>query len=59
MRLSPISRRRLAIFRQHGRGFWSLWIFLVLFIFCLFAEFLANDRPLLSGFTDTSIIRCW
>ncbi len=50
MRLSPISRRRLAIFRQHGRGFWSLWIFLVLFVLCLFAEFLANDRPLLVRF---------
>jgi microcin C transport system permease protein len=50
MPLSPLSRRRLAIFRQHGRGFWSLWIFLALFIFCLFAEFIANDRPLLVRF---------
>jgi microcin C transport system permease protein len=44
--LSPITRRRLAIFRAHRRGFWSLWIFLVLFALTLFAEFLANDRPL-------------
>src|SRR5205814_2192900 len=29
------------------RGFWSLWIFLVLFVASLFAEFIANDRPLL------------
>jgi len=50
MALSPISRRRLAIFRQHGRGFWSLWIFLALFTVCLFAEFIANDRPLLLRF---------
>ena len=50
MRLSPLSRRRLAIFRQHGRGFWSLWIFLALFTVCLFAEFIANDRPLLVRF---------
>ena len=47
MTLSPISRRRLAIFRAHRRGWWSMWIFLALFGFCLFAEFVANDRPLL------------
>ena len=37
----------LAIFRANRRGFWSLWIFLVLFALTLFAEFIANDRPLL------------
>jgi microcin C transport system permease protein len=46
VRLSPLTRRRLAIFRAHRRGFWSLWIFLVLFGLSLFAEFIANDRPL-------------
>jgi microcin C transport system permease protein len=45
--LSPINRRRVAIFCAHRRGFWSLWIFLVLFGLTLFAEFIANDRPLL------------
>jgi microcin C transport system permease protein len=45
--LSPLNRRRLAIFRSHRRGFWSLWIFLALFTLSLFAEFIANDRPLL------------
>ncbi len=48
--LSPITRRRLAIFRAHRRGFWSLWVFLLLFVLSLFAEFLANDRPLLVHF---------
>ncbi len=46
MTLSPVSRRRLAIFRRNRRGFWSLWIFLVLFGLSLFAECIANDRPL-------------
>jgi microcin C transport system permease protein len=46
-RLSPLTRRRLANFRANRRGFWSLWIFLVLFIVSLAAEFVANDRPLL------------
>ncbi len=44
--LSPLTRRRLAVFRAHQRGFWSLWVFLALFVLSLFAEFLANDRPL-------------
>lgn len=47
MTLSPINRRRLAVFRSHRRGYWSLLIFTVLFLVCLFAEFIANDRPLL------------
>lgn len=47
MTLSPITRRRLAAFRANRRGFWSLWLFLVLFALSLFAEFIANDRPLL------------
>lgn len=50
MALSPVSRRRLANFRANRRGFWSLWIFMALFTVCLFAEFIANDRPLLIRF---------
>ena len=46
MTLSPLTRRRLAVFRAHRRGLWSLRIFAVLFVVCLFAEFVANDRPL-------------
>ena len=34
-------------FRSNRRGFWSLWIFLGLFTITLFAEFVANDKPLL------------
>ncbi|EKV26845.1 Oligopeptide transport system permease protein OppC [Caenispirillum salinarum AK4] len=44
--MSPITRRRLARFKANRRGFWSLWIFLVLFVLSLFAEFLANDEPI-------------
>jgi microcin C transport system permease protein len=47
LNLSHVTRRRLAIFRANRRGYWSLWIFLVLFGASLFAEFIANDRPLL------------
>ncbi len=45
--ITPLTRRRLDNFLANRRGFWSLWIFLVLFGASLFAEFLANDRPLL------------
>lgn len=45
--LSPLNRRRWQNFRNHKRGYWSLWIFGVLFFVTLFAEFIANDRPLL------------
>jgi microcin C transport system permease protein len=47
VRLTPLNRRRLGNFRQNRRGFWSLWIFLVFFVLSLFAEFIANDRPIL------------
>ncbi len=49
-RLSPLNQRRLAIFRAHKRGYWSMWVFLALFTVCLFAEFIANDRPLVIHF---------
>jgi microcin C transport system permease protein len=45
--LSQLNRRRWQTFKAHKRGYWSLWIFLVLFGISLFAEFIANDRPLL------------
>lgn len=46
MTLSPLTRRRIAAFRANRRGVVCLWIFSVLFIFSLFAEFVANDRPI-------------
>ena len=48
--VTPITRRRLHNFRANQRGFWSLWIFLALFLTSLFAELIANDRPLLINF---------
>ena len=46
LNLTPLTKRRLENFRKNRRGFWSLWIFLALFGASLFAEFIANDRPL-------------
>jgi microcin C transport system permease protein len=47
LRISPLNQRRLGNFRQNARGYWSLWIFLVLFVITLFAEVIANDKPIL------------
>ena len=44
---TPISRRRWENFKRNRRGYWSFRIFLVLFFVSLFAEFIANDKPLL------------
>ena len=49
---SPLTKRRLANFRSNRRGFWSLSIFMTLFTLTLFAEFLANDKPLLLSYDD-------
>lgn len=44
--MTPITRRRLQNFRANRRGFWSLWLFLLLFVASMGAELIANDRPL-------------
>lgn len=49
-RLSAINQRRWQNFKGNGRGYWSLQIFLLLFFITLFAEFIANDKPLLVSY---------
>lgn len=48
--LSPLNRRRWENFKANRRGYWSLWIFLVLFVLSLFAELIANDKPLIASY---------
>jgi len=48
--LSPLNQRRWQNFKANRRGYWSLWIFLGFFILSLFAEFLANDKPLVASY---------
>lgn len=50
IRLSPLNRRRLDNFKANRRGYWSFWIFSVLFVLSLFAEFIANDRPIIARY---------
>ncbi len=47
LKLTPITRRRWENFKANRRGYWSLVIFLVIFVLTLFAEVIANDRPIL------------
>ncbi|GAM60004.1 oligopeptide transport system permease protein oppC [Vibrio ishigakensis] len=48
--MTPMMQMRIQRFKANRRGFWSLWIFLVLFIISLFAELVANDKPLFVSF---------
>ncbi|MDS4030621.1 MAG: ABC transporter permease [Candidatus Contendobacter sp.] len=50
MHFTPLTWRRLTQFRANRRGWWSLWLFLLLFGLSLGAEFIANDRPLLVSY---------
>ena len=48
--LSPVNRRRWENFKANRRGYVAFWVFMVLFVVTLFAEFLANDKPFLTQF---------
>ena len=48
--MSPINRRRWENFKANRRGYFALWLFSILFVVSLFAEFIANDKPFLVMF---------
>ncbi|MFT4701263.1 MAG: microcin C transport system permease protein [Yoonia sp.] len=48
--LSPLNQRRWRNFKRNRRAVWSLWIFSILFFLSLFAELIANDKPILVSF---------
>ena len=50
IKLSPLNRRRLNNFKKNRRAVWSFWIFSLLFGLSLFAEFIANDKPILVSY---------
>ena len=47
MKLSKLNKRRIDNFKKNKRGYYSFWIFCFLFIISLFADFIANEKPLL------------
>ncbi|MGL5136791.1 MAG: ABC transporter permease [Beijerinckiaceae bacterium] len=50
LKLTPINQRRLDNFQANRRGYWSLVLFLILFVVTLCAEFIANDRPIVARY---------
>ena len=46
-RASPLNQRRWKNFKSNRRGYWSFWLFAILFFVSLFAELIANDKPFL------------
>ena len=50
--MTPINKRRILNFKKNRRGYWSSLILLSLFIISLFANIIANDRPLLINFDN-------
>lgn len=48
--MSPLNRHRWQRFKANRRGFGALWLLLILFGFSLFAEWIANDRPLIVSY---------
>ena len=51
---SPLNKRRWQNFKANRRGYWSFWLFLLLFIVSLFAEVIANDKPFFIRFDGKS-----
>jgi microcin C transport system permease protein len=49
-RVKPLTRRRIETFRKNRRGYYSTFIFLGLLIFSLFAEVIANDKPIIVSY---------
>lgn len=47
-----IREKRISVFKDNKRGYYSLIIFLTLFFIALFSEFIANDKPLLIKYNN-------
>ena len=53
MKLSPLNQRRFFNFKSNKRGWYSFWIFAFLFFISMFADFIANDKPLLVKYENS------
>lgn len=54
--LTPTNLRRWQNFKANRRGYWSLWLFLILFFLSLVAEFIANDRPIIASYKGEILV---
>ncbi len=48
--MNPVYRRQWQAFKRNRMGYWSLWLFSVLFVISLFSNVIANDKPLLVSY---------
>jgi microcin C transport system permease protein len=55
-KLSALNQRRWELFKRNRRGYWSFWIFLVLFVASLLAPVIANDRPILISYKGELLV---
>jgi microcin C transport system permease protein len=55
-RLSPLNQRRWRNFKSNRRALWSLRVFLALFAVTLFAEVIANDKPILAYYKGELLV---
>ncbi|PYG61904.1 ABC transporter permease [Rhizobium sp. UGM030330-04] len=53
---SPTTKRRWQNFKANRRGYWSFWLFLILFFLSLIAEFIANDKPILASYKGEILV---
>lgn len=53
---SPTAKRRWSNFKANRRGYWSFWIFLIIFFLSLFAELIANDRPIIAVYKGELLV---
>lgn len=56
LRVKPLTARRIANLRANRRGYVSLCLFLVLFVLSLFAELIANDKPVFVWFKGEAYV---
>ncbi|MEM7017391.1 MAG: ABC transporter permease [Pseudomonadota bacterium] len=57
--MSPINQRRIAAFKANKRGYWAFRIFIILFVISLFAEFIANDKPIIMSIDGELYLPVW
>ena len=50
MPLGELNQRRWNNFKRNKRGYWSLWVFGIIFFVSLFAEIIANDKPVVARY---------
>ena len=57
--MNPINQRRWANFKSNKRGYFSVRIFALLFVISLFAEFIANDKPIILSLNGEIFLPVW